>query len=141
MWQFVRANARAFSPKVIQRFVVVGGTAAAIYFGISWVLAREGGASEVAATSFAFVAAITWNYMMHYRWTFESERAHSIASVRFCVMSAVGFFLNWAVMSVGSELLPASGFLVKLVAVGLVVCSNLVIGALWVFGTGPDRTG
>jgi putative flippase GtrA len=136
MWQFVRASARAFSPKVLQRFFVVGGTASALYFGISWLLAAQGGTGEVVATSVAFVAVIVWNYVMHYHWTFESEQAHSIAGARFCVMSAVGFFLNWLVIGIGTDLLPGSPLLVKLVAVGFVVLSNLIISALWVFGTG-----
>jgi putative flippase GtrA len=137
MRQFVLANYRAFRPKVIQRFLLVGGTASIIYFGISWLLAVEGGATAVVATSFAFIAAVAWNYVMHYHWTFKSERAHSIAGMRFCVMSAVGFLLNWVVISAGSELLPDSRFFVKVVAVGAVVLSNLIISTLWVFATDP----
>jgi hypothetical protein len=77
MWRFGRANLRAFGPRVIRRYFLVGGTAAALYFGIAWLLTVMAGASDVVAANIAFVAVVIWNYFMHYHWTFESERAHS----------------------------------------------------------------
>jgi putative flippase GtrA len=137
MWRFGRANLRAFGPRVILRYFLVGGTAAGLYFGIAWLLAVMAGASDVVAANMAFVAVVVWNYFMHYHWTFESERAHSIAAARFCIMNVVGFLLNFAVISIGSRLTPASHFLVQVVAIGLVVVSNLIISTLWVFRRGP----
>jgi putative flippase GtrA len=144
MWRSVRVSARSLSPGVVRRFVLVGGTACALYFAISWLLVSAFGIGQVIATSIAFAIVIAWNYLLHYHWTFRSARAHSIAGLRFGVMSAVGFLLNWSAVSVGLKFLPKSPFLVKMAAVGLVVLFNLVMSSLWVFGDKrrvTDRTG
>src|SRR5216683_8162439 len=77
MWRFGRTNLRAFGSRVIQRYFLVGGTAAGLYFGIAWLLAVMAGSSDVVAANISFVAVVVWSYFMHYHWTFESERAHS----------------------------------------------------------------
>jgi putative flippase GtrA len=137
MWRFGRANFRAFSPRVVRRFCLVGAISATLYFGIAWLLAAKAGASDVIAANIAFVAVVALNYLLHYHWTFESERAHSVAVVRFCIMNIVGFLLNFAVISIGSRVTPGNRFLVQVVAVGLIVFSNLIINTLWVFGSSP----
>jgi putative flippase GtrA len=115
----------------------VGATAAVLYFGIAWLLAAKARMSDVAAANLSFIAVVAWNYFIHYHWTFQSDQAHSVAVVRFCMMNVIGFVLNFGVISIGSELTPGNQFLVQVVAVGFVVLSNLILSTLWVFAGPP----
>lgn len=138
MLPFDRQRFRGLGLKTVGRYAAVGTTTAILYFGLAWVLASKAGMSEVVATSGAFGIAIGWNYLMHYHWTFTSDRHHSVAISRFCVMSILGFSLNYAVISAGTAMLSVNGFFVQLMAGGLVILSNLIISALWVFGSGAQ---
>jgi len=51
-------------------------------------------------------------------------------------MNVFGFSLNWLVIAIGTRVFAGNLLVVQLIAIGLVVLSNLVIRTVWVFGGG-----
>jgi putative flippase GtrA len=103
---------------------------------MSQVLFSKLRTSEIVAANLAFIFAAGWNYITHYRWTFASERPHISTISRFCLMNVFGFSLNWLVIAIGTRVFAGNLLVVQLIAIGLVVLSNLVIRTVWVFGGG-----
>ena len=65
------------------------------------------------ATSIAFVFVTIENYLLHYKWTFRSSNAHTIAVPRFMLMIAGGFIINFVIMFAGVKLLDFNYLLVR----------------------------
>jgi putative flippase GtrA len=118
------------------RFGVVGGSAAVVYVGCLWLLAAGIGIAPLVAANLAFICAALYNYSLHYHWTFASDRSHRTAFSRFCVMNAVGFLLNGGTTWAGLRGLGWPFVPVQVLAIALVVSSNFLLSAFWVFDRG-----
>jgi putative flippase GtrA len=121
------------------RFAVVGITGTAIYAVVAWVLVNFVQINIVGATSVAFLTVVTANYVLHYHWTFESTKVHTLAFPQFVVTNVIGFLINYGairicVMEAGLRYLP-----VQVIAIGAVASSNFLLSMLWVFRSQTAR--
>lgn len=118
---------------LLLRFLLVGGSTAAINFGLTIALV-EGPALQVTiASTIACIAAICYNYILHYHWTFASDAPHGRVLVRYLLMCTGGVLLNGLVMHFGVLVLSIHYMLVQLFAGVVLVCWSLCLGSLWVF--------
>ncbi len=75
------------------RFVLVGAATAALYAAlIAFMLNREL-AGPPWATAVAYIAAVSFNYFMHYSFTFSTNRPHRSSVPRFLAVNALMFSL------------------------------------------------
>lgn len=133
---WLRSDARARllrSAKTVARFGVVGLLGTAVYYSILWVMVELLRAPVLVSSSVAFLIVCVENYVLHYRWTFDSSRAHVTTIPRFVFMNGVGFCINWGIMYVGVELLGRNYLFTQAVALVAVISWNFVLSSYWVF--------
>lgn len=136
-------NSQAFRPDspsrrratrgALARFGVVGLLGTAVYYAILWVLVDLVQTPVMFATSFAFIIVCIENYILHYRWTFDSAKMHAAAFPRFLFMSVVGFAINWGIMFLGVTKLGLHYLLLQAFAIAAVVLWNFILSSYWVF--------
>jgi putative flippase GtrA len=121
------------NPSMILRFLLVGGSTALLYFGLTYVLVESLALEAVLASSAAYLVAVCYNYLLHYYWTFASDAAHNRVVVKYVLTCLGGVALNGLVMHYGVRLLPLHYLVVQLIAAGTLVCWSFSVSTLWVF--------
>jgi putative flippase GtrA len=117
----------------ILRFLFVGGSTGFIFLGLTFGLVEGLGISAVLASTFALLIAVSYNYLLHYHWTFESEADHRLALTRFLLMGAGSILLNGLIMYFGT-LQDAFHYMVVQFCAGLaMVFWSLCLSYFWVF--------
>jgi putative flippase GtrA len=122
----------------LARFAVVGATGAIVYYVALWTLVEWMLVPVMLATSIAFVLVAAQNYVLHYLWTFDSDRSHIAALPRFLVMNVVGFCLNWGIMFAGVRLAEFYYLIVQGVAIAVVITWSVMLSHFWIF-VGSER--
>lgn len=119
--------------RTLLRFCVVGGTASIIYLSISFALVGGLAFGATLAASIAFAIVVSFNYALHYCWTFESTEPHRSAFSRFLIVTSGGFLLNLAVVEFGAVRLGFPLLPVQLATIAIIVVWNFLMSAFWVF--------
>jgi putative flippase GtrA len=120
------------------RFALVGGVATAIQYAILVVLVRFADLAPPVASTIGFIASAGVNYLLNYRFTFRSDRAHGAAAAKFAVLVFIGMLLNAGLM----KLLVSAGWnylIAQICVTGVVLVWNYAGNSLWTFG-GKDST-
>jgi len=115
------------------RFCMVGAATAVIHYGILFVGVEQFALAATLASSIGFVVAVTFNYFMHYSWTFAEPAPHGRTLLRYFVMISCGFVINGLVMYVASELLAIVYLLSQALAMAAVLTWNYLLANYWVF--------
>ena len=120
------------------RFAVVGVITAILHYGILYTLVQWTGWDSTLASSLGFVVAVSFNYLMHYHWTFSAGAdaepvPHGRALVRYCCMIAGGFLLNGFVMYAATDVFTWHYLLAQLLAFAVVISWNFTLANIWVF--------
>lgn len=117
---------------LLVRYLITGLATALLYFACGAVLMRFTRWSAPAAATGAFVAAVLFNYAMHYYFTFRTDGVHLPVLSRFLVMTAGGILLNWWLAETLFPLLQ-SLLAVQFICTVVVVLWNVVLNMAWVF--------
>lgn len=115
------------------RFAAVGGIATAIHYLILVVLVHAGNMNAVWASSIGFMVSAVCNYLLNYRYTFQSDVEHRRAIIRFFVVAGVGLVLNSITMQIAIEYIHVHYLLAQVLATGLVLLWNFTGNRLWTF--------
>lgn len=123
------------------RFTAVGGFATAIQYVLLIALVRGAGMAPTPASSIGFVLSAVVNYLLNYRFTFQSSRPHGPAATKFALLAGTGLLINAAIMHVLTGM-GVHYLLAQLCATGVVLFWNFIGNSLWTFGVGPvqERT-
>ena len=132
------SNHRRGLPGLFGRFAVVGVNTAMLHYGILFVLVQWAGLDSTLASSLGFVVAVSFNYFMHYYWTFSfgtdaDPVPHGRALVRYACMIAGGFLLNALVMYTSTDFFAWHYLLAQLLAFAVVISWNFTLANAWVF--------
>lgn len=123
------------------RFALVGGVATAIQYAILVLLVLGFSVAPTPASSVGFVLSAIVNYLLNYRYTFRSNRAHGPAAAKFGLLAGSGLLINAAIMHL---LVGASVhyLLAQICATAVVLLWNFIGNSLWTFGVGAvdERT-
>lgn len=117
----------------VARFGAVGVFTAVVHYGLLYLGVEFLRLGAIIASSFGFVVAVIFNYLMHYSWTFVHDAPHGRTIGRYLVMIAVGFVVNGAVMYAGVDVLALNYLLVQVAALVVVVLWNFIVSSTWVF--------
>lgn len=115
------------------RFALVGGVATAIQYALLLVLVRGFAMAPTLASSIGFVLSAAVNYLLNYRFTFRSARAHGPAAAKFAALAGLGLLINAAIM----RLMVGAGIqylLAQVCATAVVLFWNFIGNSLWTFG-------
>lgn len=118
----------------LTRFIIVGITGTLVYYTTLLFFIEFSSLSVLTASSVGFVIVAAQNYFLHYLWTFRSTEQHIKSSFRFLIMFALGFFLNAAIMYVGTNYTIISYPFLQGFAILIIVSWNFVLSTFWVYG-------
>ena len=120
------------------RYLVVGGIATAIQYAILVFLVHAFGMAPTPASTIGFVLSAGVNYLLNYRFTFQSNRPHGPAAVKFAVLAGAGLLINAAIM----HLMTGAGvqyLIAQICATSVVLFFGFIGNSLWTFGV--ERVG
>ena len=115
------------------RFGTVGIISAALYYGLLYAGVEHIGLNAVVVSAMVYPVVLVFNYLMHYRWTFDTSAPHTKALGRYLFMTGCGFFINISTMYLGVSVMHTNYLLVQTVAMAVIVAWNYTLSSLWVF--------
>ena len=115
------------------RFGVVGILTAVLHYGLLYAGVEALRLPATVASSFGFMVAVIFNYLMHYSWTFGEPAPHGRTLRRYLVMITCGFLINGAVMYAGVQWLALHYLVTQALALVAVVLWNFILSNAWVF--------
>ncbi len=87
----------------------------------------------VVASSLGFIVGAVINYILNYHFTFQSDKRHSEAIIKFFIVAAIGACINGFIMYIGVENTNINYMLVQIFATGIVLLWNFIVNKLWTF--------
>ena len=117
----------------ILRFLFVGGSTAFIFLVLIFGLVEGLKVSAFLASTFACIIAVSYNYLLHYHWTFESDVAHRLSLIRFTLMGVGGILLNGMIMYFGTLQDTVHYVMVQFCAGLAMVFWSICLSYFWVF--------
>lgn len=118
------------------RFLMVGGTATGVHYGILFVLHDRLGVNALVATSVGFVISAIFNFLASYHFTFKSQQLLHVAAYRFTVTALIGLALNSLLFSVLTQQLALHYMLAQILSTGVVLMWNFLAGKHFSFAGG-----
>lgn len=113
------------------RFATVGAIGTSVHYVILWGLVTAGVAVLLASTIGAIGGALI-NYILNYRYTFNSKVAHRSALVKFFAVALIGLLLNLLIMA---SLTQLHYYIAQIIATFFVLVWNYIANLLWTFKT------
>lgn len=134
-------DGRATHLSRLVRFIAVGGVATAIQYAILILLVRGLAMAPTLASSIGFVLSAVANYLLNYRFTFQSNRPHGPAAAKFGLLAGAGLLINAVIMHLTTGL-GLHYLIAQCCATGVVLFWNFVGNTMWTFGVEPvgERT-
>ena len=116
------------------RFIIAGGTSAAVDLTLLFVLHESFGIYYLASAILAFIGAFGVSFTLHKYWTFKShqEDTHKQALLYF-MTSLFGLFLNTILMYVFVDVFKVAVMLSQFFVGGIVAFSSFLISKTFVF--------
>lgn len=110
------------------RYLLVGGTAFAVDFGLLWGLTEWCGVHYLFAAALSFIAGLTVNYLLSIRWVFSEHALHSCATEfsLFALIGVAGLGLNEAIIWIAAECLRCHYMASKIIAAAVVFFWNFL---------------
>lgn len=90
-------------------------------------------ADPVFATTAGFVVGALINYILNYRITFNSNKRHREAIVKFLIVATLGAAANAMIMSVGINIFDAHYLVTQVIATCIVLSLNFTANKFWTF--------
>lgn len=118
---------------VFARFVVVGGLTAALYTGLLLLIAQVFGDEPGWAAGIAYIVAVTFNYLVHHRWTYRTDRSHRSAGVRYLALVGSLFVIDVGATSLLPGLLDINYGVIQLGLAAAFALATYVGQSRWVF--------
>ena len=120
----------------LMRFAIVGASGYVVNLVVYALLWREAGFDYRVAATFAFVVALTNNFIWNRAWTFRAQDGHAgFQAVRFCVVSLAAFGFGLAVLHVLVEEVGVGKLAAQAISIMCATPLNFVGNKLWSFRT------
>lgn len=125
------------SRKTLKQFILftaVGGVGTVGHYLTLITLVESGLLSAVPASVAGFTVGAIINYVLNYRFTFNSKKSHKEAMSKFFIVAIIGAIINTALMYIGVNILHTYYLLAQIAATGIVLLWNFLINKYWTFG-------
>jgi putative flippase GtrA len=118
----------------LSRFLAVGATGFGINIVLYGLLVHSADVNYLVAAVISNVTALTSNFVLNRRWTFEATHGRRrLQAPRFVVVSASGFALNLLVLRLCVELLGLPKLPAEVVASAIAAPVNFLGSRQWAF--------
>ena len=119
------------------RFAILGAIGTGVHFVILWAMISSG-LDVLSSSSVGGIGGALVNYRLNYRFTFNSDLAHSRTMVKFFTVALFGLILNLLIMA---ELIYLDYFIAQLITVFFVLLWNYLANLFWTFRVQGDDHG
>ncbi len=119
------------------RFAILGAIGTGVHFVILWAMISSG-LDVLSSSSVGGLGGALVNYRLNYRFTFNSDLAHSRTMVKFFTVALFGLILNLLIMA---ELTYLDYFIAQLITVFFVLLWNYLANLFWTFRVQGDDHG
>ena len=102
------------------KFLVVGGGASFLYFGLALLFDRGVGFGPVASSTLAYALAAVFSYVGHKLFTFNSKGGSKFEALRFTISTLIGFSLASFIPFALSQFAPIISYLAVLAVVPVI---------------------
>ena len=127
-----------FNPRNVVRFLLVGGATTACQYVVLTLLVELLHVKADVASPIGYGIGAAVSYVMNRFWTFKSDLPHAQSLPRFIVMIGVGLLLSFVMMHVLVDFAGIYYLLAQVLTTGIVMLSNYLLAASWVFIARPD---
>ena len=112
----------------ILRFLVVGGLAFFVDYGVLWALVDLLAVNYLIASAISFAVSVIFNYVLSTLWVFDcSESGNKVGNfVIFVVLSIIGLLLNLAIMWLAVDVVKIHYLIAKIGSTGIVMVYNFI---------------
>jgi putative flippase GtrA len=114
-------------------FGLVGVIGTAAHYVTLVFLVEVIGVAPVGATSVGFAVGALVNYVLNYRFTFQSSKPHLTAGSKFFLIALATGLLNAFLVRTGVDVLGFNYLLVQVVATLFVFLANFLLNNIWTF--------
>lgn len=121
-----------FIDKKFLNFVIVGGLATAIQFGLLAFFIEVFKFSEVFSSALSYALSAVCNYLLNYYFTFASNSRHSETFAKFVLVVAIGLCINTIVFALCFFIFPYYLF-AQLVATSTTLVVNFLLHKFWIY--------
>lgn len=116
----------------IIKFLIVGGSATALQYGLLILFVQFADMGSVAASSIAYAISSVYNYLLNYYATFKSNASHQTAAFKFAAVAGSGLLINAGIIYALTKL-GAHYLLAQLVATAVILVWNFVVHKYWTY--------
>lgn len=116
-------------------FSAIGAVGTAGHYATLLLLVEGLSQSPILASTLGFIVGALINYILNYRFTFQSDKPHREALTKFLLVAAIGAGINTGLMALFIELLLLHYFIAQLIATAVVLLWNFLISKYWTFQT------
>ncbi|NCC23280.1 MAG: GtrA family protein [Alphaproteobacteria bacterium] len=117
----------------VATFGIVGAVGTLVHYSALVLLVETKLLDAVAATTVGFALGAIVNYLLNYRYTFNSTKAHRDSGPKFALIAIATGLLNTLMVHAGVDILGFNYLLVQVVATATVFLLNFVLNSLWTF--------
>jgi putative flippase GtrA len=115
------------------KFSAVGAVGTLAHYSVLICLVQLLAVNVVVASSCGAIVGALVNYFINYKWTFNSNKRHSEAMVKFFAVASVGFVMNGLLMMLFTKVLVLHYLLAQVVTTGIVLFWNFLANHFWTF--------
>jgi putative flippase GtrA len=124
------------SRRTIRQFVfftAVGGIGTGAHYLTLIGLVEGGLLTAVPASVAGFTVGAIINYVLNYRFTFNSNKSHGEAMSKFFTVAIVGCIINATLMYIGVNIIQVYYLVAQVISTGTVLIWNFITNKLWTF--------
>lgn len=111
----------------IIKFIIVGGIATIIDFGVFYVLHELFHVPTLYSNIISFSVSVVYNYIASVKWVFDVKKTDPKKQfIVFMALSILGLILNTAIVYVTIDILKWWSMLSKVIATGIVMVFNFI---------------
>lgn len=118
------------------KFAMVGALGTGVHYALMFALIGAAAWPAEAATTLGAACGAGVNYLLNYRFTFQSSAQHRSALTKFLAVAAIGMLINAAIVAVLTRLLAFSLLPAQLAATAAVLAWGFFANRTWTFGAG-----
>lgn len=116
------------------RFLITGGSALALDFGIYYILTRYVGIPYLIARAISLGTAFGWNFTLNRRWTFRASNGNAKhQAFRFVIVMTITSLLQLSLMHLGISILRLHDIVVLFAVSALITAINFVAHRHWTY--------
>lgn len=115
------------------RFTGFGFIGTAVHYLILILLVNAGEVDPIFSSSYGFVGGAFTNYILNYRYTFNSGISHLVGLPKFLIVACTGLVLNSLIMNLAISSLGLHYLFAQVISTGIVLIWNFIGNRTWTF--------